>query len=199
MKKEFYKLILVFIMITFSFSLAFFLGREVTLSDKHQPEKTKSVPFKKEKSYNQPFPKYSSGKEIKQKEKVSEYKKILSEKKSEKKENQEKRKGIKQPEGKQKDKEMSENQEVKKPKEKADTQKPEIYALLVASYNNKDDAIRKSTGLKSRFPQWKIFFKKSGNSYKVYIGPFRGKSSTENFLKELQKESDFSSVKMEKI
>ena len=42
MQKELYKLILVFIMISFSFALAFFIGREVTLEEQ---QKAKILPL----------------------------------------------------------------------------------------------------------------------------------------------------------
>ena len=77
--------------------------------------------------------------------------------------------------------------------------KPEIYGLLVAKYKDRDAAIDKSSHLKVRFPTWDIFFKLSDDVYKVYIGPFRGEKSAENFLKNLDKKKEFKEVRLEKI
>ena len=177
-KKEFYKLSLVFIMIVFSFSLAFFLGREVTLSDRQKKEPV----FFKETNTKQPDNKPpltnvpSEKIEQTQREKVNEYKKTLSAKHAVKPNNSQEKK-----------------QEVQQ--EKLD----EMYGLLITVHDDKESASEKSTQLKLRFPQWQIFFKKSKKSYKVYIGPFRTKSSAKKFLKKLQENPEFSSVKLEKI
>ena len=77
MKKEFYKLSIVFTMILFAFSLAFFLGKEVTLSGQQQSKKQSSPSphtspvLSESKISTEDFT-------DKQREKVKEYKKTLS-------------------------------------------------------------------------------------------------------------------------
>ncbi|MYE07701.1 MAG: SPOR domain-containing protein, partial [Oligoflexia bacterium] len=173
MKKEFYKLSIVFTMIVFAFALAFFLGKEVTLSG--QQKSKKKPPISPHTPTALPENKISSEDFTdKQREKVKEYKKNLVQDEPSEKENQLNKK------------EKIKPTEVKKEPQ----QKPkEIYALFLASYKDKETATEQSTQLKLRFPKWKIFFKKEKEVYKVYIGPFKSKPSAENFLKELQKKS----------
>ncbi len=191
MKKEFYKLSIVFIIIVFSFALAFFLGREITLSGlqkskKPLPPSSSNLKSKEVSLDNNPFSKGLSGKKEKepnQREKVNEYKKDLI---------------LKQPA---KASPINKAPDVKQKEKKpvAEEYSRKIYVLFITSHDSKESATEKSTQLKLRFPKWKIFFKKSENSYKVYIGPFQSKESAENFLKKLQDKPDFSSVKLEKI
>ena len=178
MKKEFYKLSLVFIMIVFSFSLAFFLGREVTLSNQQQSQKQELSTSIEAKTKSSDNPSFSNSAPDEKKE----YKKILSHKQSKKKSKSYENRGSKQIEKKQKPNKFD-----------------EIYGLVIASYADKESASEKSTQLKLRFPNWRIFFKKSKDVYKVYIGPFRTKLAAEKILKELQKKPDFSSIKLETI
>lgn len=181
MKKEFYKLSLVFIMIIFSFSLAFFLGKEITLSNR---KKTKDPDLLKEtkKQLNNPSSDthlLPEKKEQTQREKVNEYKKTLPDKK---------------PAIPNKNIEMTQSES----KHQAKTS-DEMYGVLITTHDDKESAMEKSTQLKTRFPQWRILFKKSKDSYKVYIGPFSTKTSAKKFMDELKKKPEFSELKLEKM
>ena len=202
MKKEFYKLSLVFIMIVFSFSLAFFLGREVTLSGEKQKEESSSLQEKKldNKTLHVESP-FKEEEKVQmqsenENEKVDEHEQALLRTKATEDEESEKKADTK-----------SENKEEvdAKVEKKADQAKDSteesnvLYGLLIDSYDEKQSAAEKAAQLKLRFPKWKILFKKSKDLYKVYIGPFIQKETAENFLKEIQKKPDFSSVKMEQI
>ena len=191
MKKEFYKLSLVFIMIIFSFSLAFFLGREVTLFGQKQEKETSSVRQVKQLNDKSIDVKPSS-KEVKtQNEKINGHEQsLLRTKVKEDTKNEKKIDKIKE--------DIKSEEEKKAAKEEV---KPSniLYGLLINSYNEKELATEKAAQLKLRFPKWKFFFKKSKNLYKVYIGPFARKESAEKFLKEIKKKPDFSSVKVEQI
>lgn len=166
-------------MIVFSFSLAFFLGREVTLSSKKNTEELPVANQKTEqmdKPFVTPALKKTFPEKTTQREKIQQYKETLPSK-----------------------------EETTKKADKTD-KTPEItqetnaiYGLLISSYDNKPSAMEQSTQIKIRFPQWKVFFKKSQDSYKVYIGPFKKKEIAKKFLKELKKKSEFSYVKLEKI
>ena len=234
MKKEFYKLTFVFIMIVFSFSLAFFLGREMALSPSQPAQKkiSKNSLLQNPSAHNPP-PTHA---EQTQREKVELYKKTLSDqpalKKPQtgtiipkdikesaqlrgrdfsatlKKNNLNLKSSIgalKQPnQGKSAEHPLkAKNPSIKKEKTNNQNKQPEeknlLYALLVAQHDNKKSAVENSTKLKSRFPHWKIFFKKSKDSYKVYIGPFSPKEPAEKFLKEIQEKPDFSKVKLEQL
>lgn len=172
-------------MIIFAFALAFFLGKEVTLSGQQKSKKKSPRSF-----HPSPVPpdhKISSEDFTdKQREKVNEYKKTLFQE---------------EPEEPSEKEIHSHNQEKREPPEiKKELQKPkEVYVLFIASYKDKETATEQSTQLKLRFPKWKIFFKKAKEVYKVYIGPFKSKDSAENFLIELQKKPEFSSIKLETI
>ena len=179
MKKEVYKLILVFIMIVFSFSLAFFLGREVTLSNKKNTEElpvTNQKTEQTDKPFVTPVPKNLFPEKATQREKVQQYKETLPSKT-----------------------ETTKNADKKEKPQETTEEIDTIYGLLISSYDNKSSAMEQSTQIKIRFPQWKVFFKKSQDSYKVYIGPFKKKEVAQKFLKELKKKSEFSYVKLEKI
>ena len=185
MKKEFYKLSLVFIMIIFSFSLAFFLGREITVSDK---QKTKDPDLFKDTTKqfdnnSSPANLLPEKEEQTQREKVNEYKKTLHDEQNKKQTTSNKELETKQSELKQKS---------KKPDEI-------YYGLLITTHDDKESAMEKSTQLKTRFPQWRIFFKKSENSYKVYIGPFSTDAMAKKIMNELKKKPEFSHLKVEKI
>ena len=181
MKKELYKLIIVFTMIVFAFSLAFFLGRETALFPKTKPKTFADVfnptvgpsPAPKK----SPAPSFTASDREKptQRIKVKEYKKTL-------------KPGLTAPTG-----------PGPTPFAPQLPEPPHIYALLVAVHNDKDTAVEKATNLKSRFPEWKIFFKKNQDSYKVYIGPFREKKKAEDFLKKVQTKPGLSTVKVEKL
>ena len=164
-------------MIVFAFSLAFFLGREVTLSGQQKSKKINPSPNLKapisHKDNLSPEGPINS-----QREKVNKYKKTLIHEQSEKK-----------------------IESTKQPKAKTEIKNlnNEVYALFVASYEDKESATETSTQLKLRFPKWEIFFKRTEEVYKVYIGPFKTKKSAENFLKELQKKPEFSTIKLETI
>ena len=187
MKKEFYKLSLVFIIIVFSFSLAFFLGREITLSEQKNIKKTelsKDTMKKKWDDQSDSLKLSQEKKEQTQREKVNEYKKTLSHEKSisHKKSNK-----------------KSDNQDMTKNPKQQNEQANEMYGLLITTHDDKESAMKKSTQLKIRFPQWHIFFKKVKNSYKVYIGPFRTSASAKKFMDGLKEKPEFSSLKVEKI
>ena len=173
-------------MIIFAFSLAFFLGREVTLSDRQKSKKTDasslSSTLKSSTSFydHQIESSFDNKKAHKQREKVKKYKKTLITEKPIKDITRDKTQEVKQL-----------KTEMKEPNT--------VYALFVAGYGDKESATEKSTQLKLRFPKWEIFFKRTEEAYKVYIGPFKLKESAENFLKELQKNSEFSTVTLEKI
>ncbi len=191
MKKEFYKLSLVFIMIIFSFSLAFFLGREVTLFGQKQEKEAPSVQ-QVEQLNNESIDVKPSSKEVEtQNEKINEHEQsLLRTKMKEDTKNEKKIDKIKE--------DIKSEEEKKATKEEV---KPSniLYGLLINSYNEKELATEKAAQLKLRFPKWKFFFKKSKNLYKVYIGPFTQKEAAENFLKEIKNKPDFSSVKVEQI
>lgn len=184
-KKEFYKLSLVFIMIVFSFSLAFFLGREVALSGQQKKEPDLFKETKTKQPDNKSLSIHSLPEKIErtQREKVNEYKKTLPTEQTVK------------PDESQDKKPQAQDKKQEVQNEKSD----EMYGLLITVHDDKESATEKSTQLKLRFPQWQFFFKKSKSTYKVYIGPFRTKSSAKDFLKKLQKNSEFSSIKLEKI
>ena len=189
MKKEFYKLSLVFVMIIFSFSLAFFLGREVTLFGQKQEKEASPVQQAEQLNDESIYVKPSS-KEVEtqtQTEKVNEYEQSLL------------RTEVK--EDTKNEKKIDEIKEDVKSEEEKEAVKPSniLYGLLINSYSERELATEKAAQLKLRFPNWKFFFKKSKNLYKVYIGPFTQKEAAENFLKEIKKKPDFSSVKVEQI
>lgn len=171
-------------MIVFSFSLAFFLGREVTLSNKKNTEELPVTNQKAEqdKPFVTPPQKNLFPEKATQREKVQKYKETLPSKTN----------TTKKTDKKEKSQKTTKKQET--------TQETEaIYGLLISSYDNKPSAMEQSTQIKTRFPQWKVFFKKSQDSYKVYIGPFKKKEIAKKFLEELKKKSEFSYVKLEKI
>ncbi len=200
MKKEFYKLSFVFIMIVFSFSLAFFLGREMTLSSaKKKPSKRIQPDMLPNQQMSSPEWPPSNTKQS-QREKVNLYKKTLSDKVSQKSA------PVRKPEPVNKLSATNKKSPDKTPADDTKTtdttqtkQTTTLHTLLIAQYEHKKSAIEKSTQLKIRFPHWKIFFKKFKNSYKVYIGTFKSKEAAEKFLKELEEDPNFSNVKLEKL
>ncbi len=216
MQKEFYKLGLVFVMISFSFVLAFFLGREVTLaglkdtqqatsnpvspmvSDSlpadvfdhldvsdhlvHSANKDKKVPLEPATNHvavEKPSPTTSS---------PTSSDKLLMRQKIEQKIGQQT-----QPQHKTQQQHEEENNLD------SSASPPPIYGLFIADYSTKEQAMEKSSRLKIRFPSWKIFFKRSGSLYRVYIGPFMQKQLAEEFLNNLEKEKEFSSLRVTKI
>ena len=172
MEKEFYKLFLVIIMILASFSLAFFMGRKITLSDPHiaqyknQNQKTETPPSPKQEMAADELRPESIAETQSQRKRVEEYKKQLA-------------------------------PEVnKKPKEDVP---PAVYGLLADSFFKKDLAMEQAAKIKLKFPDWPVFFKKSGSVYKVYIGPFNDISSAKEFLQEVQSSKHFPSVVLEPV
>ena len=196
MKREFYKLSLVFIMIIFSFSIAFFLGREVSLSGEKQKKdssltteqfhKESTDPVSQEEQ-NQPAKTENESKTL-----DSDPQTLLSTKATGDKEP--KRKAEAPVKGN-----VKSEKDTEKDTEQDTSSSKVLYGLLINSYKKREMATEKAAQLKLRFPQWKFFFKRSKEVYKVYIGPFQKKESAEKFLKKIQEKPDFSSVKVEEI
>ena len=215
MKKEFYKLSIVFTMIVFSFSLAFFLGREVTLSGLQKSQDSSAVKSR----HKSPLPREADrqqglstpGKDW-QRKKVRKHKKALipdgvhkqAQEQAEEKSPPPSEEPPTRPRAKTADDlqtQKTERESAKNTPDRTHSQREnkKITALLISVHSNKESATEKSTQLKIRFPRWKIFFKESGNFYKVYIGPFRKKESAEKFLNQLKDKPDLSGAKLEEI
>ena len=226
MKREFYKLILVAIMVLFAFSLGFFLGREVTLTnpnpDTHNNQSTQQRELNKKPSVSNT-----------QRERVNQYKqnhlnknRLLSRQQRTSKNkaphhsphfqtssktpstaNQEIKTGLLKENNKPtnqalttnhtaEDKGLKNTGQVQKKQEKpANT----LYALQIKSHKNRREAIKQSTDLKLRFPKWRFFFKQTGKTYTVYIGPFKFKRSAQRALRKLKIKKGFASTRIEKL
>ena len=229
MKKEFYKLVIVFIMIVFSFSLAFFLGKEVILSGPYKEGAYPDIDSQNKGTLKLSKDHLISREEERggQRKKIEEYRKKLI--------TEELAKPVAEPttEGElaesatesttesttesAKPNEVgtkaieSTDSENKKPTPKKAIEKPKpleieeapvtksLYGLLIDKYDEKEPAMEKSTKFKLRFPNLKIFFKKSKDMYKVYIGPFSSKKNAEDFLKKWKEKPDAPPVFVEKI
>ena len=179
----------------FAFSLAFFLGREITLSGQKNE-------IKKSKQQGEVLLKTLLP-EQKQREKVSNYKKILEPqttlKEEEKKEIKFEEEKAEEEKAEEEKAEEEKAEEEKAEEEKASSLQKEKYTISIKTYEDKNSAIKRSAKIKSQFPRWKVFFKKSKNSYKVYVGSFSNKERAETFLKELLAKPDFSSSTLEKL
>ena len=195
MRRELYKLILVFIMISFSFALAFFIGREITLAgQKNKSQKNSDTSssmninrtslFKKENI--RPSKQLQKTKPITPPQTSSNQSQVTSSPTNIAKENIQKQTTLP-------DAHPNPNQ---KTTTKTDSV---IYGLFIASYQNKNQAMDKATQIKLRFPQWRIFVKRSGQMYTVYIGPFRKKELVQRFLHEIEDKKDFPAIRIEKI
>ena len=228
MKKEFYKLFLVFAMIVFSFSLAFFLGREITLSDQgiqnekkqalqKNPLESSNLSSAKQKTYLKSPARLGEGVATSQGQVTpqGQVDEAEAKKHASQKEASSLPKGLSSASSQagstppnqltkrsQTKLTLSENQKTTASPGQNDLKKnktPPLFALMVNSYKSKELAVESSAKLKLRFPEWRWFLKKSKKSYKVYIGPFEQKNLAEQFLKQLRKNKEFASVKLEKI
>ncbi len=202
MRKELYKLILVFIMISFSFALAFFIGREITLAgqkNKLQKSSTTFSPTEINRSFS--FKK----EDIRQPEQSQNIEPVPTPQTTSNqpqttptsnmaKENTQKPATETQPTTHQ-----APNQNPPMNAETKSKKDSVIYGLSIASYQNKNQAMDKATQIKLRFPQWRIFVKRSSRVYTVYIGPFQKKELVQRFLQEIENQKDFPSMRIEKI
>ena len=82
---------------------------------------------------------------------------------------------------------------------KSAEKKPQIYALRIKVHQNQESAMKQSTDLKLRFPSWRFFFKKTGKTYTVYIGPFNLKQSAQRALQKLKNKKGFASTRIEEL
>ena len=240
MQREFYKLILVAIMIVFAFSLGFFLGREVTLAGPRvETEQTPTkLPTHQKKAYQKnplqpPRTAKPSHPELPdsnpsaqtQKEKVIQYKKNWLKEKDEKNTaspvnhtaspvnpsdsdqlaNKDKVPTSLEGSPPRNQAPSTGDPEAKGPETAPEAQKKpqkpsnKIYALWIKSHKNRENAMKQSTDLKLRFPRWRFFFKKTGESYTVYIGPFKLKQSAQRTLRKLKNKKGFASTRIEEL
>ena len=139
MEKEFYKLVLTAIMVVSSFSLAFFLGRKITLSDKALVPPSASSPDLAETAAIQPAI------ELK-------------------------------------------NTAVAIENDIEEVPPADLYVWRLKTFGDKEKAMEHSTQIKLKFPDWPVFFKKSGAFYKVYTGPFNSLPKARRFLKRAKAE-----------
>ena len=198
MRKELYKLILVFIMISFSFALAFFIGREVTLAgQKNKSQKHSSTSSSMGVNHTSSFKKENihPPKQL-QKTKPTISPQTLPNQPQATATPNGTEENIQKPTADQ----LTSNQNAPTNNVKTTTTKDSvIYGLFIANYQNKNQAMDKATQIKLRFPQWRIFVKRSGPMYTVYIGPFRKKELVQRFLHEIEDKKDFPSIRIEKI
>ena len=190
MEKEFYKLFLVVIMIISSFSIAFFIGRKVALSEQHISQQNfEEVVQKGSKvlDHSEEWPKESvteaqSG-SITHASELTDT--ALAD--SENLEDTSNQRG--------------EVQEYKNQliSESGQEQTSGIYGLLVDSFLKKEMAMEKSAKLKLKFPAWPIFFKRDGSVYKVYLGPFDNMRMANDFLQEVKASKQFPTVILEQV
>ena len=193
MEKEFYKLFLVVIMIISSFSIAFFIGRKVALSEQHISQQNfEEVVQKGSKvlDHSKKWPKESvteaqSGSMTHANEMNELTDTALAD--SANLEDTSNQRG--------------EVQEYKKQliSESDQEQTSGIYGLLVDSFLKKEMAMEKSTKLKLKFPNWPIFFKRDGSVYKVYLGPFDNIRLANDFLQEVKASKQFPTVVLEQV
>lgn len=192
-QREFYKLILVFMMILLSFSVAFFLGREMSLWDyqKRQasrpsppPQPEQALPPGADRSENPPPPE-----DFSHRQRVLSYQNVLA------------AKGNNIPLPKPEDESPPGEGEINPGAEKKETLKSApLYALLIARSETKTGAVDKSSQIKMRFPQWNIFFKWVEGQYRVYIGPFKEEEAAREFLKDMQdRKTEFEILKLEEL
>ena len=199
MQREFYKLIVVFMMILLSFSLAFFLGREMSLWDQHKNKAPPSPPAdqvvpsgdgESGSSANRGLP---AGEGFSDRQRVHSYQSVL-EVRGEGTPQQQKPEGETAPDRGEAASDTENKGLLKKP-----VPDP-LYALLVARSETKAGAVDKSSQIKMRFPQWSVFFKWVKGQYRVYIGPFKEKEAALKFLKDMQeREKEFEILKLEEI
>ena len=209
MKREFYKLTLVAIMIVFAFSIGFFLGREVTLAgpnraqSKHTDQKTPSFVFPEDKTKTSKSKRPKSLSAQNQKERVQKYKnawpkkqnKVVQGKAEPAMEKQEAQSLDPPPPAKEQTaKEQTAKEQTAK--EQVEEVSDKTYGLILKKQKTQRLAIQQSAELKVRFPQWRFFSKKVKDGYIVYIGPFELKSSAEKFLKKIKKHPELSSARV---
>ena len=191
MRKELYKLILVFIMISFSFALAFFIGREITLAGQKNKSQKNSNTFSPIDTHHTSILKKENSHPSKQLQKIKpqtfpNQSPVNSAPTNIAKGNTKKQ--------------ITPLNTYPDPNQQTKTKKDSvIYGLFIASYQNKNQAMDKATQIKLRFPQWRIFVKRSGQLYTVYIGPFQKKELVQRFLHEIEDKKDFPSIRIEKI
>lgn len=187
MQKELYKLILVFIMISFSFALAFFIGREITLAgQKNQAKKKFSGLYKIEKPANKTVVSSSlkQGISLKQTEELKNTNELASPKQD-----------LQKPFTKKKEVNLK-SSPLKKTIQKATY----IHALFIAKFLKKDQAMSYATKIKLSFPNWRIFVKRASRiEYAVYVGPFQKKETAKTFLNEIEDKKQFPSIRLETI
>ena len=177
MKKELYKLILVFIMISFSFALAFFIGREVTLAGQKYKSPTKKYIKKPKKSPVKIAPLPSINNTPTRNIAPSTPPAHTPPKATH----------SVPPSG------------LTHPKPISKKINSVMYGVFISQHTSKEKAMDKATQIKLRFPQWRLFVKRSGKTYTVYIGPFRHPKSAKSFLNQVENKKDFPSIRIQKI
>ena len=249
MVREVYKLVIVFIMVIFSFVLAFFIGQEVALSE--QLSNRQNNDFKGKKSFSDEEAKKPKTMVLasNDKEKPSFFflegsgedrffpKSIKKEKPiiALNENNDKKAPGLNKTElsilnNKQQGEEQNNPSNLNLKKEKmlakkvnkrdktlifkkgmnrkelpllktqgAKIKKPEIYGIFLSRHGTKQGAMERASQIKLSFPRWKVFFKKSSNIYKVYLGPFKVRSEGEIFLIQVKKEKKFKKARIENL
>ena len=193
MEKEFYKLFLVVLMIISSFSIAFFIGRKVTLSEQQINQQNFEEDVQKSSKVVDHLEELSEKSETEaQSESISSANEIdeLTDTALADSANLE---GASN--------QRAEVQEYKKQliSESGQENLPSIYGLLVDSFLKKELAMEESAKLKLKFPDWPIFFKRDGSVYKVYLGPFDNIQLANDFLQEVKASKQFPSVVLEKV
>ena len=187
MEKEFYKLFLVIIMIISSFSLAFFLGRKITLSEQQLSQQDFEKDVHDSSEIVDPSEELSKEATAKaQSESVSAENKVESTDTAV-------ADSVSNVDGTSAQRAKVQDYQKQLP------DSSDIYGLLVDSFLKKELAMERSTNLKLKFPDWPIFFKKAGSVYKVYFGPFDGIQIANDFLKEVKASGQFPSVVLEKV
>ncbi len=185
MEKEFYKLFLVVIMIISSFSLAFFLGRKITLSEQQLSQQSFEEGVQDSSEMVAPSQELSN--EVKEQPEIPSTNEVNTSTDTAVADSVSNLDGT-----------STQRAEVQD-YQKQLPDSSDIYGLLVDSFLTKEPAMERSTNLKLKFPEWPIFFKKAGSVYKVYFGPFDDIQIANDFLKEVKASGQFPSVILEKV
>ena len=187
MEKEFYKLFLVIIMIISSFSLAFFLGRKITLSEQQVSQENFEEDVQDSSGRVDPSEELSQEATAKEQPEMSSANEVNTSTDT-----------VVADSVSNLDDTSTQRAEVQD-YQKQLPDSSDIYGLLVDSFLKKELAMERSTNLKLKFPDWPIFFKKAGSVYKVYFGPFDNIQIANDFLKEVKASGQFPSVVLEKV
>ena len=201
MEKEFYKLFLVVIMIISSFSLAFFIGRKIALSEQQAEQQEFEENSSQEGAVVSDHLETLSTDSVAETEEDRQQQPISSQ----------------EVEGETTSSTMTDSHQLEgMPNQKAEVQEykkqledesnseqspdsSSMYGLLVDSFLAKEPAMEKATNLKLKFPDWPVFFKKAGSVYKVYLGPFDDIQTARVFLQEVKTSKQFPSVVLERV